>query len=221
MSLHAPLKKKVIRANHAPYMTKSPRKAIMRRSQLQSKYYKTKCKTDHELFKKKLNFVSKMYKKENKCFYKNLDLNNILDNKKFWKYMKPLFSDKTQFKWKVTLVNGKDIITEYHDLAETFNNVFKTAVSKLSIQDNSDLVDIIDSADTKDPVDIAIAKYKNHPSILKIKEKVNINFEFNFTEVSLKEFENQMHKLNIKKSTTFKNIPPKMLKEYFSREYCS
>ena len=213
LSLHAPLNKKVILANHAPYMTKSLRKAIMRRSQLQSKYYKTKCKTDHELFKKQRNFVSKMYKKEKKCFYKNLDLNNILDNKKFWKYMKPLFSDKTQFKRKVTLVNGKEIVTEDHDLAETFNNFFKEAVSKLSIQENSYLVDIIDSADINDPVDIAVAKYKNHPSILKIKEKVDTNLDFNFTEVSLKEVENQMHKLNTKKATTFKNIPPKILKD--------
>ena len=31
---HAPLKKKFIRVNHAPYFTKSLRKAIMKRSQL-------------------------------------------------------------------------------------------------------------------------------------------------------------------------------------------
>ena len=35
---HAPLKKKFIRANHAPYMTKNLRKAIMKRSQLENKY---------------------------------------------------------------------------------------------------------------------------------------------------------------------------------------
>ena len=32
---HAPIKKKVIRANHATYVTKALRKAIMRRSQLE------------------------------------------------------------------------------------------------------------------------------------------------------------------------------------------
>ena len=36
---HAPLKKKFIRANHVPYMTKALCKAIMKRSQLESKYY--------------------------------------------------------------------------------------------------------------------------------------------------------------------------------------
>ena len=36
LNIHAPLKKKVIRANHVPYMTKSLHKAIMKRSQLES-----------------------------------------------------------------------------------------------------------------------------------------------------------------------------------------
>ena len=37
---HASLKKKFIRANHVPYMTKALRKAIMKRSQRESKYYR-------------------------------------------------------------------------------------------------------------------------------------------------------------------------------------
>ena len=35
---HAPMKSKIVRANHAPYITKTLRKAIMRRSNLESKY---------------------------------------------------------------------------------------------------------------------------------------------------------------------------------------
>ena len=34
LNKHAPLKKRFIRVNHAPYMTKNLRKAIMKRSQL-------------------------------------------------------------------------------------------------------------------------------------------------------------------------------------------
>ena len=36
---HVPLKKKTIKTNHTPYMTKILRKAIMRRSFLKNKYY--------------------------------------------------------------------------------------------------------------------------------------------------------------------------------------
>ena len=39
---HAPMKKKVLRANNKPYMTKALRKAIMRRSTLKTKHLKNK-----------------------------------------------------------------------------------------------------------------------------------------------------------------------------------
>ena len=203
LNLHAPFKKKFIRANHAPYMTKSLRKAIMRRSQLLTKYRKSKDKSDHARYKKQRNYVSKMYKREKKSFYKNLDLKNILDNKTFWKYMKPLFSDKTECISKISLVDGNEIISEDYKLAETFNTFFKEAVNKLDIQGNIDITDPVDPLHFKDPVNIAIEKYKNHPSILKIKEMVTTGNEFNFSEISLKEVEDQMKKTNINKGTTF------------------
>ena len=40
LNRHAPLKKKILRANHSPYMSKTLRKAIMRRSYLEKKYLK-------------------------------------------------------------------------------------------------------------------------------------------------------------------------------------
>ena len=42
LNKHAPLKKKTIRPNQAPYMTKNLRKAIMKRSELKHKYFKEK-----------------------------------------------------------------------------------------------------------------------------------------------------------------------------------
>ena len=52
LNKHAPLKKKLLRANHAPYITKTLRKAIMRRFQLETKYLKTKTQIDLKLYKK-------------------------------------------------------------------------------------------------------------------------------------------------------------------------
>ena len=37
---HAPLKEKLLRANHAPYVTKALRKAIMRRLCIEKLYFK-------------------------------------------------------------------------------------------------------------------------------------------------------------------------------------
>jgi exonuclease III len=209
----APLKKKIIRANHAPYMTKSLRKAIMRRSQLQTKYYKTKNANDYTLFKKQRNFVSKMYKKEKKIFYKNLDIRKVLDNKTFWKYMKPVLSGKSTCNPKITLVVGDSIITEDTLLAETFNSFFKDAVENLEITENRLLLDRINVSACADPVDIVIEKYKNHPSILKIKQEVQTNKEFNFTEVSLEMIEKEIKKLNTGKATKLGDIPSRLVKE--------
>ena len=88
---HAPLKKRIIRANEVPYMTKALRKAIMRRSQLETKYHKHKTDEYKLLYKKQKNYVSRLYKKERRRFFENLDIKSFLDNKKFWKNVKPFF----------------------------------------------------------------------------------------------------------------------------------
>ena len=74
LEIHAPLKQKVLRANEVPYMTRALRKAMMKRSQLESKYLKTKTELDKTNFKKQKNFVSRFYKKERAKYFKNLDL---------------------------------------------------------------------------------------------------------------------------------------------------
>ena len=94
MNIHAPIKKKLLRANHVPYMTKALRKAIMKRSELESKYVKNKTNENLKSYKKQINFCSKLYKKERKKCYERLDLNNVTDKKNFWKTVKPFLSDK-------------------------------------------------------------------------------------------------------------------------------
>ena len=83
LNVHAPIKKKLLRANHVPYMTKALRKAIMKRSELESKYLKNRTNENLKSYKKQRNFCSKLYKKERKKYYERLDLNNVTDNKKF------------------------------------------------------------------------------------------------------------------------------------------
>ena len=127
-----------------------------------------------------------------------------------------MLSDKTHCKPKITLVNGQDIITDDPKLAKKFSTFFEEAVSNLDIQENSYL---IDSTNFEDPVDQAIDKFKAHPSILKINEMISINKSFNFRKVYLNEVEEQIQKLNVRKANTFKNIPPKLLKD--NSDICS
>ena len=63
LNKHAPLKKKFLRGNPAPYMTKQLRKAIMRRSELEIKYLKNRIVDNKTKFKKikaiAVNFIRK------------------------------------------------------------------------------------------------------------------------------------------------------------------
>ena len=68
----------------------------MRRSQLETKYLKTKTQTDLKLYKKHKNFCSNLYKRERRKYYEPLDMKNVLDWKEFWKILF-LFDRNTVF----------------------------------------------------------------------------------------------------------------------------
>ena len=110
LNKHAPLKKKVLRANHAPYVTKALRKAIMKRSYLEKLYFKKKTTESLKKYKKHKNFCSRLYKKERKKYFDTLDVNKITDNKAFWKNIQPLFSEKRKFANKITLEDSEENI---------------------------------------------------------------------------------------------------------------
>ena len=100
---HAPIKKKTLRANQVPYMTKTLRKAIMRRSNLENKFLKNVTPENNAAYRKQRNLCSKLYKKERRKYYSNLDPSNFTDNKMFWKTVKPLLTDKGKTFRKIIL----------------------------------------------------------------------------------------------------------------------
>ena len=64
------------------------------KSNLQTIYFKKIASESLEKYKKQKNYCSKLYKKERKVFFSNLNPSNICDNKTFWKYIQPFFSEK-------------------------------------------------------------------------------------------------------------------------------
>ena len=133
---YAPYKKKVIRANHKPYVTKQLRKGIMRRSYLKNKFHKTRSAENGRAYKKQKNYCNRLYKRERRKFYSQLNLNNITDNKKFWRTVNPFFSNKGGSRDNIVLVNGDKIISDDTELAQTFNDFFKNCVNSLNISEN-------------------------------------------------------------------------------------
>ena len=208
---HAPMKKKVLRANDKPYMTKTLRKAIMRRSSLKNKYLKVKSDESLKAFKKQKNYTRRLAKRERTKYFANLDLNKYTDNVKFWNTVKPMFSSGGKVAERITLVEKGEIVTDDQELAQTFNDFFIDAVSSLSIEENRALLD--DVGDETDPIRIAVKKYCHHPSILDIKKHVQVAEKFEFLAVETTEMLNEINDLDATKSGTFMNIPTKILKE--------
>ena len=122
-----------------------------------------------------------------------------------------MFSDKRITNNKITLLEGEEIITDNFEIAETFNAFFTNVVDNLDIQefDTSDY-----SANPElDKTYNIIEKFKNHPSILKIKENVQVKTEFHFDEINEAGIKDNINSLDKKKPTTFNNIPIRLLVE--------
>ena len=68
---HAPRKTKILRANHSSYI--ALRKAIMKRSYLEKLYFKNRTENSLKTYKRQKNYCSKLYKKERKEFFNNIN----------------------------------------------------------------------------------------------------------------------------------------------------
>ena len=96
LNKHALMKVKDLRANQRKFMTKGLHKAIMKRSRLQNKFLRDRTETSQKEYKKQRTFCVNFLKKAKKDHFANLDVNSVLDNRKFWQNVKPLFSNKVK-----------------------------------------------------------------------------------------------------------------------------
>ena len=197
---HAPKKKKLQRANHKPYVTKAMRKAIMKRSELATKYRTRPTEENKKAFKKQRNFCNRLYKKERQKYYENLDLRKINDNKKFWNTVKPLMSNKGPNSQKISLKEGDKLVTDDIEIANVLNKHFVSSVRCLAEKGGCS-AHVLDINDEKDTLDNIFTRFKLHPSIIAIKEK-SFKEIFDLTLLTTDEFLSEINKLDHTKSTT-------------------
>ena len=149
-----------------PFMCKKLSEAIMTRSRLRNKFLKHPSEINKSNYNKHRNYCVNLLRKEKKNYFNNIDLKCITDNKQFWKTVKPLFSDKHNISRKITLIQDGEIISNDVKVAETMNDFFSKSVEKLCI--NGYQTSFTETGN--DNIFNIINKFKNHPSILKIKK---------------------------------------------------
>ena len=118
-------------------------------------------------------------------------------------------SEKNARSNKIILVEDNSILENNDKIAETFNNFFTSAVSNLNIPPFVDPSVEIDHIE--DPILRIIEQYKNHPSIVAIKEK-KLNKQFFFEHIPKSDVEREILNLDVSKASQDSDIPTKILK---------
>ena len=122
MEKHAPLKKKIVRGNHAPCITKDLRKAIYTRSRLKNKFLKNPSEVNEKLYKRQRNKCISIRKKSIKQYFSNNTSKGVVINREFWKTMKPFLTNKGCLDNSDIILRGdNEMITDDKRLANLFN----------------------------------------------------------------------------------------------------
>ena len=184
----APLKSRFIRANQAPFINKEIQRGVMVRSKLRKKFLKSRSESDKKAYNKQRNKCVSLLRKTKKAYYSNLNVKDVVDNKKFWKTIKSFFSDKSNNFENISLIENGNLLTDDFEIAETFNKYFQNLVPNLDLKVPSTL--LCQTQENSDEILAGICKFQKHPSIKTIFEKCN--FSFSFKTVSLTDIEKEI-----------------------------
>ena len=131
----------------------------LRKPQLETKYFKNKSQSNYLLFEKQKNICNKLYEKERKILKKSKTSSEIM------------------------LKNKTKIIFNDSKVAEESSSYFENAVKSLNIEPSNIIFG--NTTNLSDPVEIAIKKFENHPSVEVIKENICVEQDFDFEQVEI------------------------------------
>ena len=80
--------------NHSSLINKSLSKAIIVRTRLRHIFLKNRSEENKINYNKQRNVCVTLLEKSRRQYYQNPSEENVCDNKKFWKVVKPLLSNK-------------------------------------------------------------------------------------------------------------------------------
>ena len=110
--------------------------------------------------------IVSLLRKSKRNYDSNLHVKNISDYKKFWKTIKPLFSDKTKSTAFITLKDSNKIIESQNEVVNIFNDYFSKIVSALQIPESNNID--LQSERMSCPTLKSVIKYRRHPSLAAI-----------------------------------------------------
>ena len=121
LDYQAPRKKRYTRANQAPFLSKEINNEIMTRSRLRNEFLRCRSDENKKAYNEQRNRCVKLVRSAKKVHYSNLSIKDVNDNKKNWKIVNPLFSEKVNTNEDITLVENNNIISSETEIAEKLN----------------------------------------------------------------------------------------------------
>ena len=157
-------------------------KEIMKRSRLRNKFFSTKNDIDRKVYNKQRNLCVSLIRSEKNNFFSNINTRDITDNKTFWKTVNLFFTDKMKTKSKITPIEknasqerhkeivSEKIITDDQAVTDISNKFFINIVVPF-LKISTDHGDDNDFIATDDQAKNVVNKFRNHSSIIMIKNK--------------------------------------------------
>ena len=187
-------------------MTKQLSKSIMNRSRFKNRYLKWPSRENFLSYKKAKNLCNSLNRKAKKTYFEKAKGNGIMDSKKFWSIVKPFLASKS-------FIHNNDIKIE-------IDNKIIEDESELVKIFNSHYINIVKSTDGKYPTKLGtlasriviVATFKNHPSIISIKNEFRPTAELNYKAATVDQINKTIRSLDAKKATEPDKIPVKVVK---------
>ena len=199
---HAPLKTKVVRGKHCPYMHNELRKAINVKGMLHRRYLLHRTRVSWENYRRQRNKITKMKRQAiQEYFHKHCDQPK---NPNFWNVIRPFMGSGARGSDNIQLQEAGSVISNRNEVCETFNNYFISAAADVSEPDGLSLLQVND----------IVTHYKDHRSIesIRVQTSQNCSEVFTFQSVSQEVIYRKLMNLKIKKSTGYDQIPAKLIK---------
>ena len=115
-------------------MTKTLRKAILKRSKLRNKCNEKRNTENWSEYKRQRNICSNLLKQSKKRHFNSLIVNDVTENKKFWKTIKPFFTEKNKTTNNIILTENNQTVREDKAICQIFNTYFTNVTKGLKLR---------------------------------------------------------------------------------------
>ena len=109
----------------------------MKISPLRNKFLNARSNLDRKAYNKQRNYVVSLLRQKKKTFYTNVNTNILTESRTFWEIVKPFLTDKTNKTSRITLLEEKKVISQYHLIVKAFNDYFISIPCKNMLKINN------------------------------------------------------------------------------------